>query len=584
MRSLLPVCLCLALLALAAGLGCRPTSPTTESAEPAPPGHPWFKDVTEEVGLQFTHDAGPVGDYFMPQQVGSGAALFDFDGDGRLDVYLLQNGGPKGPTSQLFQQTKDGHFHNVSVGSGLDIAGHNMGVAIGDVNNDGRPDVLVTQYGGVKLFLNKGDGTFQDVTEASGLVNPAWGTSAAFFDYDRDGWLDLVVVNYVDYDPTSPCKWRTGRQDFCAPRNFRGRVSRLFHNVSWKTGTGQDGKEVRFEDVSASSHLGRVPGPGLGVVCADFDGDGWVDVFVANDGEPNRLWINQKNGTFKEDAVLRGVAYNGVGQAQAGMGIALGDVDGDGLLDLFVTHLGEEANTLWKQGPRGLYQDQTARARLMSPLWRGTGFGTVLADFNHDGALDLAVANGRVAAGPRMDERALGPFWSAYGERNQLFANDGQGRFQDVSPFNAAFCGHYNVARGLVRGDVDGDGAQDLLITTIAGPARLFRNVATERGHWLTVQAFDPKLRRDAIGSEVRIRAGGRERVSWLHPSESNLCSSEPTAHFGLGSSERIDAITIVWPDGSRETFKGPKWVAVDRAIQLNKGEGCCLSPKREQP
>jgi hypothetical protein len=556
------------------GLGCQRSESPVPGSE-GPLGPPWFKDVTEELGLYFVHDAGPVGDYFMPQQVGSGAALFDFNNDGRLDIYLLQNGGPNGPKNCLYQQLPDGHFRDVSKGSGLDLAGYNMGVAVGDVNNDGWPDVLVTQYNGIKLFLNNGDGTFTDVTKEAGLSNPGWGTSAAFFDYDRDGWLDLIVVNYVDYDPTWPCKGPHGNHDYCAPKTFRGRVSRLFHNVGARLtpGIGEVTKapRVRFEDVTESSGLGRLPGPGLGVVCADFDGDGWPDIFIANDGAANCLWINQKDGTFKEEAVQRGVAYNGMGQAQAGMGVALGDVDGDGLFDLFVTHLTEETNTLWKQEPRGLFRDHTAPAGLIAPAWRGTGFGTLLADFDHDGALDLAIVNGRVAARTAVDDWSLGPFWSWYGDRNQLFAGDGRGGFQEVSLQNTPFSGRYNVARGLVRGDIDGDGAQDLLVTTIAGPARLFRNVAPKRGHFLQVRAFDPALKRDALGAEVRVRAGERTWVTWLHPAESYLCSSEPRAHFGLGPANRVDALDVLWPDGTRETFPG---CAADQRVELRKGGG----------
>jgi hypothetical protein len=576
MRHLVGGGVCLSLLVLGGlGLGCQRANPSDGApAEDSSP--PWFVDVTEELGLDFVHDAGPLGGYFMPQQVGSGAALFDFNNDGRLDIYLLQNGGPNsGSTNRLFMQLPNGHFEDVSAGSGLDIAGYNMGVAVGDFNNDGWPDLLVTQYGGVKLFVNNHNGTFTDVTEQAGINHPTWGTSAAFFDYDRDGWLDLVIVDYVDYDPTWPCHGPNGGEDYCAPKTFHGRVSRLFHNLGPATAPAGSGgtpvPAVRFEDVTEVSGLGRVPGPGLGVLCADFDGDGWPDIFIANDGQPNRLWMNQHDGTFKEEAVSRGVAYNAMGQAQAGMGIALGDVDGDGLLDLYVTHLSEETNTLWRQDPRGLFQDQTAGAGLLKPCWRGTGFGTVLADFDHDGALDLAVVNGRVSAQSDVQDWSLGPFWSRYGDRNQLFANDGQGRFRDISPQNAPFCGRTNVARGLARGDIDGDGAQDLLVTAIGGRARLFRNVAPRRGHWLQIRAFDPVLGRDALGTEVRVRAGGRTWVRWLHPAESYLCSSEPRAHFGLGSADRVDAIDVVWPDGTRETFPG---CPADQRLELQKGKG----------
>ncbi len=562
--------LALALLAAAAlQWSCRRTDPPGKEPE-TPSGPEWFEDVTERMGLRFLHDAGPVGDYFMPQQVGSGAALFDFNNDGRLDIYLLQNGGPNSTSrNRLYQQIDGGRFQDVSAGSGLDIAGNNMGVAVGDVDNDGRPDVLVTQYGGVKLFLNKGDGTFTDVTEKTGLSNPSWGTSAAFFDYDRDGWLDLVVVNYVDYDPTWKCKDAYGKVDFCAPKTFRGRVSRLFHN---RGGTSWQG----YVEVTENSGLGRLPGPGLGVVCADFNADGWPDIFIANDGKRNHLWINQKDGTFKEEAVLHGLAYNGMGQVQAGMGIAVGDVDGDGLFDIFVTHLTEENNTLWRQGPPGLFRDRSAQAGLMEASARSTGFGTVMADFDNDGALDLVIANGRVAALANVEDWSLGPFWSRYGERNQILRGDGRGRFENISRQNPSLCGQPNVARGLVRGDIDGDGAVDLLVTTIAGPARLFRNIAPKRGHWMQVHAFDPLLKRDALGSVIRLRAGGRAWVGWLHPAESYLCSSEPCVHFGLGDAAHVEAIEIVWPDGGSEIFEGPhhKGYASDQRLQLRKGQG----------
>jgi hypothetical protein len=557
-----------ALLGLLAALlaGCRkpPTAPVS----------PWFEDATTAVGLDFTHDAGPVDQrYFMPQSMGSGVALFDFDGDGLLDVYLLNNGGPKGRPNQLFKQMANGTFQNVSKGSGLDFADYCMGVAIGDVNNDGHPDVLVTEYGGIRLFLNNGNGTFTDVTKQAGLHNPLWATSAAFVDYDRDGWLDLIVVNYVDYDPTWSCTGPSGARDFCAPQRFAGTASKLFRNLG-----PVEGKAVRFQDVSFASGIGRVAGPGLGVVCADFNGDGWPDIFIANDGKPNHLWINQKDGTFKEEAMLRGLAVNALGQAEAGMGVGWGDVDGDGLQDVFVTHLGSETNTLWRQGPRGFFRDATADSGMAATARRGTGFGTMLADFDHDGAVDAVVVNGRVFAGSPMAGHELGPFWGAYGERNHVLANDGQGRFRDLSPFNrgpGGFSATVHVGRGLAVGDIRNTGALGMIATGVAGPARLYRNVVPDRGNWLVVRAYDPARKRDALGAEVTLRTAGRAWVRTVQAAGSYLSSNDPRAHFGLGANERFEPIEVLWPDGkmeaSKEVFAGG---AVNRHITLERGKG----------
>jgi hypothetical protein len=566
MRWFCPAAACSAVVLLVAGCGFTPPS-TSSSNLPAAP--PWFEDITESSGLHFIHDAGPFGRYFFPQVAGSGAALFDYDNDGRLDVYLLQNAGPdSSSTNRLFHQRPDGRFEDVSAGSGLDINGYNMGVAIGDVNNDGLPDVLVTQYMGIRLFLNNGDGTFTDVTRESGLDNPQWGTSAAFIDYDRDGWLDLVVTNYVDYDPTAPCIDNNGKPDFCPPASFPGSVTRLYHNLGCAVGSAHP--HVRFQDVTVRSGLAKSPGPGLGVLCMDFDGDGWPDILVANDGKPNRLWINHHDGTFTEEGATRGVAYDGRGQAQANMGIAVGDINGDGLFDLFFTHLTWENHTLVMQGPGGSFQDRTGAAGLLRAGWRGTGFGTVLADFNQDGAPDLAIVNGRITRGPTDANPALGP-WSSYAERNQLFANDGGGRFRDLSDSNAPFCGRPRVSRGLACGDVDGDGAIDLLVTTLGGQARLFRNVVPNRGHWLIVRALDPALKRDAYGARIKVTAGNKAYVGWVNPGYSYLCSNDPRPHFGLGKADRVEEIQVLWPDGVEESFPGR---AADTLAVLRKGQG----------
>ncbi|MCA9262694.1 MAG: CRTAC1 family protein, partial [Planctomycetales bacterium] len=524
--------------------------------------------------LVFQHDARSDESYFMPSSIGSGAAIFDYDGDGLLDVYLLQNGGPdSGKTNQLFRRTPSGTYENVSDGSGLDVAGFGMGVATGDVTNDGKPDVVVTEYGRTRLLVNRSTDAapkFEDVSVAAGIDSPQWGTSTCLLDYDRDGWLDIFVVNYVNYDSARRCTDSANRQEFCGPDAFQGTPSRLFHN----RGVDSDSGDVRFEDVSAAAGLLKSPGPGLGIFCADFDGDQWIDIFVANDGQPNFLWINQHDGTFKEEAALRGLAYNMVGKSEADMGVAIGDVNQDGLFDIFVTHLATETHTLWVQQPRGSFTDRTTRSGLGSAAWRATGFGTVMADLNNDGSTDLALANGRVTRHSGELPPVLpgtSDFWKDYCERDQLFLNDGAGMLTDASPANDPFCGLASVSRGLAIADLDDDGGLDLLVTRIDGPAALYQNVVPKRGHWLTVKAVEPDSGRDAIGAEVYVRAGEKRWLRWINPGYSFLCSNDARAHFGLGDVERIDGIDVVWPDGSQESFAGG---AVDRVIQLQRGQG----------
>ena len=541
--------------------------PQPSLSEPA-----WFEDVTARAGLKFQHDCGPItSSYFMPQMFGSGCAFFDFDGDDRLDIFLLHNGGPSGAKYQLFQQQTDGTFRDVSVGSGLDVAGYGMGVAIGDVNNDGRPDIAITEYGATRLFVNERTGRFREVTRAAGLDNPQWGTSCAFFDYDRDGNLDLVIANYVDYDKSIKCTSRGGKLDFCGPNFFGSTVARLFRNLG-----SAAGMEIRFEDVTAKAGFGAAKGKGLGVLCADFDGDRWPDILLANDMMANHLWINQRNGTFREEAIKRGIAYTVSGASAANMGTAWADVDGNGLFDVFITHLVDETHTLWKQNTPGFFEDRTIAAGLTTGR-RSTGFGTAFVDLDRDGWVDLPFVNGAVVRNPTA--RDSDPFWSQYVQRNQLYANLGKGKFREISEHNPALCGFDCVGRGLAVGDFDNDGAPDLLVTEIAGGARLLRNIAPANGHWLGVRAILPKHRRDAYGAEIRVRAGGATYARLLYPGYSYCSSSDPRCFFGLGQFKRYDGITVIWPDGTEELFAGG---AADRQVELRQGQGSPASnPKR---
>jgi enediyne biosynthesis protein E4 len=567
------LCGLLVVLCCAAGCGPKPkpeSLPANAASDPC-----WFEEITTRSGLNFVHEATTSGRYLFSESIGSGGAFFDFDNDGDLDVYLIHNVDPTTPArNRLFRQEPDGRFRDVSDGSGLDVTGYGNGVASGDVNNDSRPDLLITEYDRVRLFLNQGEGRFADVTKAAGLSNPHWSVPAAFFDFDRDGWLDLVIGNYLDFDPTQKCPDAKGQLDFCGPHGFHSTLTRLYRNLGGSP--GGDPEIPRFADVTIASGFARSPGKAMQILCADFDGDHWPDVFITDDGLPNRLFVNQRNGTFAEEAVARGLAYTGMGASAANMGIASGDVDGDGLFDLFVPHLAEENHTLWRQGAPGIFHDDTARAGLLNLPGHGTGFGAVLADFDLDGAVDLAVANGlvrrRLAHSKLKVAEGIAPFWKAYADPSQLFANDGAGRFHEISRANPAFCGEGLVGRGLVCGDIDNDGAPDLMIVGIGGPARLFRNRASNRGHWLGVRAIDPALGgRDAYGAEVVVKGQGRTWRRLVQPAYSYASSNDPRALFGLGSVVTIDSVTILWPDGIDEVFPGGP---ADRYLVLGKGTG----------
>lgn len=586
-----------------------------------PPGEPglapaphWFAETALRDGFEFLHHAGPLReDYFFPQIMGSGCALFDFDRDGDLDLYLIdgspgdsrnadQSVGGTHAGNRLFRNEGRGTFTDVSAGSGLDVRGIGMGVAAGDVNNDGFPDLYVTSFGPDRLFLNRCDGTFIDVTAPAGLDNARWGTSASFVDYDRDGWLDLVVVNYVDYHASQRCVEPNGRPDYCNPKLFPGTPARLFHNESGRADlardlaadgeptikasaggvpAGEPARAVRFRDVSLESRIGLTPGPGLGVVCADFNGDRWPDIFVANDGAANHLWINRRDGTFEEQAVSFGLAFDNLGRPQANMGIALGDIDGDGGLDLLVTHLGGEGSALYRGRGTESFEESAARAGVRQASFPSTGFGAAFLDIDHDGRLDLAVVNGRVkrrdgAVSPKFlpsgEPASRAEFWMAYSERNLLFQGAEGGTFRERHAPDEPFTRDAAVWRGLATGDIDNDGDLDLLVTSVAGAARLFRNVAEKQGHWLSVRAVEPRCGgRDALGASVAVVAGGRRRVRLISAGGSYLSASDPRAHFGSGEAAAIDRIEVIWPDGSGEVFEGG---AADRFVTVEHGRG----------
>ncbi len=543
----------------------------TDGPEPTADADPresvaWFTDVTADVGLDFVHNSGATGGLLLPEIMGAGVAFLDYDGDGDLDVYLV-NGGlvtadHAPPINRLYRQEADGTFVDVTAESGLGDAGNGMGVAIGDIDNDGRVDVYVTNYGLDTLYRNRGDGTFTDITEAAGIHVPGWSASAAFVDYDRDGFLDLYVTQYVDFDPSRRCFTPTGKPEFCGPKVFPPVPDVLLHN---------DG-DGTFTDVSLAAGIADRAAAGLGIVCQDFNDDGWIDLYVVNDAYPNFLWINETDGRFCEAAVSLGAAYNLHGEAEAGMGVVAADLDNDTLADLFVTHLSFETNTHYRNlGPGVGFVDVTGETGLAADSMPYTGFGVAAFDLDLDGDDDLVVVNGRVNRLQPLPGAWVEPPWDVLAEPNLVYLNDGTGSFSPAGPGASAFCDPIEVTRGLAVGDVDSDGDIDLLIGNVQGPARLYRNDTPRLGHWLSVRVVDPRLNRDALGARITLWCGERRLVKTARRSCSYLSSVDPRVHFGLGPAARVDRIDVRWPDGLHETFPGSE---VDRMVELARGTG----------
>lgn len=558
---------------------------------PLPPAKPprvqdataFFEEVTASSGVDFRHWCGDGGRYFFPEVMGSGIALLDYDRDGNLDIFVVQGMPPAGaqrspidpapsPTCRLYQQVSKGRFRDVTAATGIeDHDPYGMGVAVGDANNDGWPDLYVSKYGGDRLWLNR-EGKFHDVTAAAGIVNPRWGASCCFLDYDRDGWLDLCVVNYVDYFPSQRCRLANGTEDYCHPSNFKGTPARLFRNITGELPADSRAKEVRFEDVSLEAGLDGALGPGLGILPADWNNDGWPDIYVANDAKANFLWMSKPGKSFDDEAIPAGAAYDAAGKPQSSMGVTAGDVNGDGRHDLFMTHLDGEYSTLYLQIAPGQFEDRTAAAGLSAPTIPTTGFGAALADLDLDGDLDLVVGNGRVR---RRDGAVAGKgtdFWRPYEERNQVFLNDGTGAFDELCASGDGFLAEAHVTRGLAVGDVDNDGDLDVVTSEVNGLARIFLNIAPRKGNWLSVRATEPQYGdRDALGAVVTVVAGATQWQRDINPAFSYLSSSDPCAHFGLGNVSTYDEIKVRWADGTSETFPRGK---ANRHVRLRRGGG----------
>ena len=512
-----------------------------------------FEDATAP---QFVTRTGRTARRYLPQTMAGGVAVFDYNNDGLLDIYVV-NGATMpglvkdGPqySDRLFRNNGDGTFTDVTATAGVVGQGFNIGVAIGDYDNDGFEDIFVAGVHRNTLYHNNGDGTFTDVTERAGLVRTdpqygsLWAVGATWVDYDRDGLLDLFVVNYVQWDPkTEPVCEKGGLPDYCYPRAYSGVPNSLFHN----NGDGT------FTDVSAVSGIRRSVGKGMAVAAADFDGDGWPDLFVSNDTLPNSLFLNQRNGTFKEAAIEKGVAFTENGAAISGMGVDGRDIDNDGLPDIFETALLNETMPLFRNLGQVGFEEITFASGVAHASLAKTGWSNGIYDFNNDGRKDLFAACGHV-----MD--AQGSLHATVPQTNVVFANLGKGQFTDVSASAGSALRQRGVHRGAAFGDLDNDGRIDVVLTELDGPLRILRNVSPRSNHWLVIRTIGTKSNRDGIGTRIRLVTENGVQYNSVNTSVGYASSSDVRVHFGLGRRALVQELELFWPSGTHQILKNVK-------------------------
>jgi len=548
----------LTLVACAVGV-CYGQSIASRAADA--PGPPWFENTAERAGIAFAHRSGHRDKFFLPEIMGGGVALFDMDNDGYLDLYLVQSGNLFAPAGQqaghrLYRNRGDGTFEDVTAGSGSDVAGYGMGVAAGDIDNDGNVDLYITNVGRNVLLKGDGHGHFTDITAKAGVASGGWSTSAAFLDYDADGWLDLFVVHYLNWQPAAEveCFSLTGVPDYCSPKTYDLPASAtLFHNN--RNGT--------FTDVTDRAGLRAAVGNGLGVVAGDVNGDGRIDVFVANDGMPNQLWMNRGGGRFEDAALTWGCAVDLDGKPKAGMGVHLADVDGDGDLDLLVVNLDGESDSLYRN-EKTFFRDDTVSAGLRTISRPFTRFGVAMLDLDNDGLLDIYEANGRV--GRQSELYSSDP----YAEPNLLLRGIARSRFEEVQPRGGTRTALVGTSRGAAFGDIDNDGGIDIVVSNRDAKPYLLHNVVKGRGHWAMFRVL-AEHGRDALGAELTITVGSQSIRRDVRAAYSYLASNDPRVHVGLGKETAIREVSVRWPDGARERFAG---VAADKIVVLRRGGG----------
>ena len=559
--------------ACATGIGAAISPARLFAQSPVDPGF-HLTNVTAAAGIQFQHNSGAYGGKLLPETLGSGCAFLDYDRDGWQDILLINGMDWPGHRRQrsmlkLYRNNRNGTFSDVTRAAGLDVELYGMGVAAGDYNNDGFPDLFISCVGQSRLFRNTGKGTFVDVTNASGLQGrQGLSTSALWLDYDRDGLLDLFVCNYVRWSPEHDvfCSLDGTHKSYCTPEAYRGDTCWLFRN----RGNGT------FEDVTASSGIFDSSSKSLGVAMFDYDQDGWPDLLVANDTQPNKLYKNLRNGKFKDVGVEAGLAFSTDGKARAGMGIDTGDFENTGKPGVAITNFDNEMIGLYHSastgsagrgsGGSGTYDDIAMPAGLGAPSRNTLGFGCAFFDVDLDGWLDLAVANGHIDETVRNIHGNVG-----YAQAPQLFLNEGGGKFRDVARQLGGGFETPIVGRGLAYGDFDRDGDLDLLMTTNNGPAYLYRNDLNAGNRSIRFQLVGTKSNRDAIGAAVRIFLGGQSQSRVVRGGSSYLSQSELPVTFGVGKSEKIERVTIEWPSGRTEEYKD---LTAGRAYEIIETKG----------
>jgi len=540
-------------------------------AEPAAqPGGVTFTDVTRPAGIRFVHNSGRAGQKWLPETLGSGVAFFDADSDGWQDL-LFVNGRdwePRGRRSigALYRNDGRGGFTDITAGSGLDVELYGMGVAVGDYDNDGRGDVYLTALEGDRLFHNEGGGRFQDVTKSSGIVNADFGTSAAWVDYDRDGRLDLFVANYVRWSPKTDlrCSLDGATKSYCTPESYTGTASKLFRNL----GGG------KFSDASKAAGVADPTSKSLGVAVLDFDADGWLDLFVANDTQPNKLYRNNHDGTFTETGLRAGVAYSEEGIARGAMGVDAADYDRSGRAHLLVGNFSNQMLGLYHNEGKGLFVDEAPRSTVGRVSLLTLAFGVFFFDYDLDGWLDILSANGHI-------EEEIGRVQPKvqYRQPPLVFRNLGARRFEHVTPSLGAELSRPIVARGAAYADYDRDGDLDLALTTNHGPAYLYRNDGGNRHHWLAVRTRGVKSNRDGIGAIVRVTSGDVRQWQMVRSGSSYASQSDLTLTFGLGTNASPVAVEVEWPSGARDRING---VPTRQSIVIEEGRG--LLPPATSP